>query len=536
MQSRQFTKDFLAFYQMSKRKSSLKIVFLILTITIGIWGCRRQQPSHPVLPPDTGIGNIALQDETYNTDFGDYAGQYGTIVVPSNYMDSLSAKIELYFIRIHAQTPSQKAPIFYLGGGPGHSNLTFQPFQPLVADRDFVMVGYRGIDDSEPLICFNVQEAMAGEKDALGQRTRAKLADAFSECAGQLAGRGIDLNNYTIREVIEDIESVRMALGYDQMNLLSESYGTRIATFYAQQHPESLARSVMLGANPPGRFIFENGKIQQQLEDYAKLWRDDANNPARDVDLLATIRQVLDNPPSRWLIFPIDVGKVKMAAFLMLFHRQSAAMVFDAFLAAADGDASGLAVMSFGYDMLVPSSLNYADVAAKAVSADYDSSRDFVTEMASDGTLLGSPHAQLMWGSLQHSDWPKSVLPAPYTQLQNTDIQTLILSGNRDFSTPAEYARDDLLPYLPNGQQIVISEAGHTVDLWTLHNDAVVKCIVGFFDDGRIDADAIPYSPMTFAVGLGFAGAAKVAVTVVVLAFLFVTFMIAFLIYRWRLS
>ncbi|MCA9741376.1 hypothetical protein KC734_07540, partial [candidate division KSB1 bacterium] len=139
-----------------------------------------------MLPPDTGIGNIALQDETYNTDFGDYAGQYGTIVVPSNYMDSLSAKIELYFIRIHAQTPSQKAPIFYLGGGPGHSNLTFQPFQPLVADRDFVMVGYRGIDDSEPLICFNVQEAMAGEKDALGQRTRAKLADAFSECAGQL--------------------------------------------------------------------------------------------------------------------------------------------------------------------------------------------------------------------------------------------------------------------------------------------------------------------------------------------------------------
>lgn len=534
MQSKQFTKVFLTIWRKYSPNDTARLLFFLLLSTALLLGCRESQPSYPALPADADIGNISLHDETYNTDFGNYAAQFGSILVPSDYADSQSSVIELFFIRIHAQTPSQKAPIFYLGGGPGLSNLTFQPFQPLVADRDFVMVGYRGIDDRAPLLCFDVQEAMTGQKDALGAETRAALAAAFSACADSLTERGNDLGNYTIREVIGDIESVRRALGYAEINLLSESYGTRLAMFYAQHHPDAVARSVMLGANPPGRFIFEKQKIQQQLATYATIWAADTSNPERQTDLLAMMAQVLNDSPRRWLIFPIDLGKVKMATFLMLFHRQSAAMVFDAYVAAARGDASGLAVMTFAYDMLVPSSLNYADLAAKAVSADYDSSRDFVREMAAGETLLGSPHAQLLWGSLQQSDWPKTALPPDFTTLQDADIETLILSGNLDFSTPAEYATKELLPYLSSGRQLIVADAGHTVDLWRLNNAAVVETIVRFIDEGIVAEGRIPYMPMTFEVGLGFAGAAKLAAAAVVVTILFVTFMITFLIYRLR--
>ena len=50
-------------------------------------------------------------------------------------------------------------------------------------------------------------------------------------------------------------------------------------------------------------------------------------------------------------------------------------------------------------------------------------------------------------------------LPGPF------DAETLILSGDLDFSTPAEYARDDLLPLLSRGRQVVLRGRGHVNDL-----------------------------------------------------------------------
>jgi pimeloyl-ACP methyl ester carboxylesterase len=530
MQSKGFTNRKHRFYFSPAHFFWLKMIAIAALLT----GCRNRQIDHPLPPPGSEAGTVVVENETFETDFGNYPAEYGTIVVPENRRKPGSRVLKLYFIRIHAKRPAQKEPIFYLSGGPGASNLTFQPFEPLLQDRDFVMVGYRGIDDSTPLMCFDVQQAMSGQKDGLGAATRNALAKAFSKCAGELAGQGFDLASYTIRDVIEDVEAVRNALGYEKINLLSESYGTRIAYFYGLKYPQSLRRSVMLGANPPGRFIFEAEKIDEQLTYYGKLWAEDKNNPNRRIDLVATMRNVLQNMPGRWLIFPIDAGKVKMATFLMLYHRQSAAMIFDAYLAAAGGDASGLAVLTFAYDMLVPSALNYADAAAKAVSVDFDSTRNFAAEKISENSVLGSPHAQLLWGSIQASDWPKKTLPEEYTRARRSEVETLILSGSIDFSTPAEYATTELLPYLPNGKQIILAEMGHTADLWSLSHAATIRTITHFYDTGGVDESLKKYIPMEFSVGLGFPGAAKLAIGVIVFGLLVVIALLAFLIFRIR--
>jgi len=42
------------------------------------------------------------------------------------------------------------------------------------------------------------------------------------------------------------------------------------------------------------------------------------------------------------LFFRIDPGKVKIVTFAMLFNRKTAAQAFDAWLAAENGDPSGL--------------------------------------------------------------------------------------------------------------------------------------------------------------------------------------------------
>ena len=45
-------------------------------------------------------------------------------------------------------------------------------------------------------------------------------------------------------------------LGYGQIDLVSESAGTRTAMIYAWRYPQSIHRSVMIGVNPPGNFLW----------------------------------------------------------------------------------------------------------------------------------------------------------------------------------------------------------------------------------------------------------------------------------------
>jgi len=51
--------------------------------------------------------------------------------------------------------------------------------------------------------------------------------------------------------------------GYKQIDeLVSESAGTRLAMIYAWRYPTSINRSVMIGANPPGDFLFDTATIR----------------------------------------------------------------------------------------------------------------------------------------------------------------------------------------------------------------------------------------------------------------------------------
>ena len=68
-------------------------------------------------------------------------------------------------------------------------------------------------------------------------------------------------------------------------------------------------------------------------------------------NLAEAFRNVVHNMPKRWLFFPINAGKVRMAAFMGMYHRESAASVIDAIIAADNGDASGLALVSMMFDI-----------------------------------------------------------------------------------------------------------------------------------------------------------------------------------------
>jgi len=460
------------------------------------------------VPPGAHAGDLILESCEYKTKMRTYRAECGTLIVPENRSNPTSRLLALPVKRIRAESDSPREPIVYLGGGPGLSNMNFDPPDELLAEHDFILIGYRGVDGSSVLDCPEYAKATLGNgKNVFSDESLTMMMEAIRSCRTRLETSGVDLSGYSIPAVVEDMEETRTALGYERVNLLSASYGTRVAQVYAELHPNKLHRSVMIGVNPPGRFVWEPEMVDKQIEQYSRLWSKDNTAYVRAENLAATMRNVSHNMPTRWLIFPIDTGKVNTTAFMLFFNRNTSALVFDAYVAAEHGDASGLALMSMAYDFVVPKAFVWGDFFAKG-SADLDFSRDYAADMSSPDSIISSPISLLIWAPLSQA-WVQEKLPLELGKVQPSDVETLLISGSIDFSTPAEYARDELLPSLKNGRQVTLSEVGHVMDVWRVQPKATLRLLTSFYATGIADDSLVTYTSMDFNVKFGFPMLAK---------------------------
>jgi pimeloyl-ACP methyl ester carboxylesterase len=180
----------------------------------------------------------------------------------------------------------------------------------------------------------------------------------------------------------------------------------------------------------------------------------------------------------------------------MLMHRADAARVFDAYVAAENGDYAGLAFMSVAYEQVIPTLTNWGDRISKAFSADYDPDRDYLADMNPPGSILGSPLSMEL--PALNDGWPIQPIPQEYRTLRESKVETLLVNGSIDFSTPVENARE-LLPFLPNGELVVLSEMGHSDgDLVLRQPEAMLHLLETFYLSGEIDESQFEYVPMDF--------------------------------------
>ena len=510
------------------------VVFAITTILIA-FGCNSKKIEYPELSNKAKDGTLVSKAGTFK--FGDegLCADYGTITVAENRKDTFSRLIHLPVIRIHARTINTNPPIFCLAGGPGQSNMNWSPIDSLLYDHDFVFVGYRGVDGSCVLDCPEVVDALknCGE-DLLSDESLKNIANAWKASTDRFKSQRIDINGYTIPEVVEDMEAVRKAFKYDKINLLSESYGTRIAYIYGLLHPGKIHRSVMVSANPPGRFYYDPRMTDELLRHYSRLWSKDSIMKKESGDLAGTIRRVLKNLPRKWLLFSINPGKVRVTTHALLAHRNTAAQVFDTYIAADKGDYSGLAMMSLAFDYTFPSMMVFGDLAAKAVSADLNYYKKMPDVDANDSTILGAPFNEMLWKHLKYGSFPIQMIPDPLQTLRNLDTETLIISGSVDFSTPPQYVKE-FLPYLKNGKQIILSEFGHVGDLRYLRQSMSDRIITDYFNSGIVNESSIEYVPMNFQVSWGFPLIAKVSLVVVFVLIIILMLLAVWLIRKIRL-
>ena len=229
------------------------------------------------------------------------------------------------------------------------------------------------MDGSVRLDCPEVESALKHSTDLLDETSFRERADAFHACADRLTAEGVDLAGYSLPQRVDDLEAARKALGYDRIDLLSESAGTRTAMIYSWRYPKSIHRSVMIGANPPGHFLWDAKTTGEQIHRYAALCAQDESCRSRTPDLAASIHSASGNIPERWLFLPIKEGNVKAAAFFGLMAATTdgagplaAPWTIDTLLSAQQGDGGGAWFLSLMAQVAFPSEQFWGDVAAVA--------------------------------------------------------------------------------------------------------------------------------------------------------------------------
>src|SRR6185295_15971067 len=113
-------------------------------------------------------------------------------------------------------------------------------FLPFREDREVVLVDLRGTDATDGLRC----PQSVDDSDLKSYFQSAFEPSRIRRCRTELE-RTHDLTQYGSIAAIEDLEEVRVGLGYSKINLLGISGGTRMAMVYLRHRPDAI-RSVAL--------------------------------------------------------------------------------------------------------------------------------------------------------------------------------------------------------------------------------------------------------------------------------------------------
>ncbi|WP_460399688.1 alpha/beta hydrolase [Actinophytocola sediminis] len=198
----------------------------------------------------------------------------GFVSVPLDYRNPNGDKIRLAVSRkVHKSSDAEaQGPMLVNPGGPGGSGLIFATFGDFVPDGagdayDWIGFDPRGVGASEPsLSCvpdidgynrpFYVPLTPSLERTWL--KRSSDYADACETNGGAL------LDHMTTVEAALDLESIRRALGSEQINYYGFSYGTYLGQVYATMFPDRLRRVIFDGNVNPTR-VWYKSNLDQDL-------------------------------------------------------------------------------------------------------------------------------------------------------------------------------------------------------------------------------------------------------------------------------
>jgi proline iminopeptidase len=118
---------------------------------------------------------------------------------------------------------------------------------PTFPSYDGTVLSYRVIGDGEPLVCLPGGPGRSveylGDLGGLSRSRRLILLDPRG--VGESADPA-DPTSFRVDRLVNDVESLRLHLGADQLDLLAHSAGSYLATLYAAAHPERLSKLLLI--------------------------------------------------------------------------------------------------------------------------------------------------------------------------------------------------------------------------------------------------------------------------------------------------
>jgi len=195
----------------------------------------------------------------------------GYLVVPENRAnpDTRNIRLSVAIFR-HPDGAANPDPIIFLEGGPGASplemiRLSFDIIYPplFAAGRDIIIFDQRGVGNSEPAL--DCPEVIAQSLELLDSEIDGKQLSKSEIYAlnlesmlvcGERLQQEADLTVYNTVANAADVNDLRLALGYDQVNLWSISYGTRLALGVMRDYPEGIRSVVLDSVYPPDADLY----------------------------------------------------------------------------------------------------------------------------------------------------------------------------------------------------------------------------------------------------------------------------------------
>jgi pimeloyl-ACP methyl ester carboxylesterase len=397
----------------------------------------------------------------------------GTFTVFEDREAGTGRTLELALVVIPGTGPERaRRAVAFLPGGPGMGATGAAAgiahwLAEVRGERDLLLVDQRGTGGSNPLRCPYQEEE---------RRLAEYLEDPFAigrlqECRDALEARA-DLTLYTTPFVADDLDEVREALGYESLDLVGVSYGTRAALVYARQHPARARTLTLLGpvstdARLPYRMAADlDASLRGSFADCAA----DAACGAAFPDLAGDLRRLLERvaagvgpvsvraPSGRGTVeVPISRQLVVQALRYMLYHPATQARLPYAVHQGGSGDFGPIA----SFAAAIGSSFNQsADGLYNAIVCAEDLPRFTLEEgrAAAAGTVLGELRVNHQKAAC--ALWPTGRLPAGYHDPVRVATPTVLVVGERDPATPPGWARE-IAAHLPESLLVVVPQAGH---------------------------------------------------------------------------
>ena len=248
-----------------------------LAVTLAILSCSlptSAPPTRPALPPSftaTTVLPTFTPGVVYQPVFerapcafpvpSGSSPECGYLIVPENRTRADSPLIRLHVAIFRNRLGVTVAdPVVHLAGGPGSSSLEVagymfrQGVDAILDQRDFILFDQRGTGYSQPRLDCPERASITGtllERGLSNPGNDQIILDAFRRCRDRLVGQGMDLSAYNSAASADDLNDLRLALGYETLNLYAVSYGTRLALTLMRDHPEAMRSAVLDSVYPP---------------------------------------------------------------------------------------------------------------------------------------------------------------------------------------------------------------------------------------------------------------------------------------------